>query len=463
MVPLNFWKIGENMTISAVGFISVMMCIYIIIRDLGHFDVLVRKTLELCIITGIFFDIGYVLKIGDFECEYNYLFTGVAFASALLSKQLRRMKKRELVLFVLLIYLFLVVVVMEALEVNFLSCSYSGVTWDQSLRMKSLNTVNASIKQIIFPIIRLFMMGILLITFCRMYDEKLINKFCNKIYKVSKIYAVFILIEILWSNLFGSELRNLIYIVFGKSGSTTLEYRNFFGINAPLGLAREPSNFALSCFIISLILYYIYRTKNERKCKYIMIFYLVLLVASGSVSGFLYLLAFAFLFLCSCSFNARKNIYYVLPILGFAAIFAVKQMYAYRIELLINEFSGFSKGIENLTYNSTINRMYSIYNNIMCFFKVPVFGTGLGTVYSFSCIVTLITNLGIIGTIVFGIFYLGNIIKKFGNKKTGVLVCIFLVIAFSCTGHMGYILYYSHLFYVTVIGNLLLKKGEYKK
>ena len=451
------------MTISAVGFISITICIYIVIKNIGHLDFLTRRTIEICIITGIFLDIGYVLKIGDFECEYNYLFTGVAFFIALLTKQLRMLKKRELILFVLPVYLFAVVAIREISGIEFLSCSYSGVTWDQSLRMKSLNTITASIEQIIMPIIRLLMMGIILIIFCRKYDRERINELCNKIYQASKIYAVFILIEIIWSNLFGSELRNLIYTVFGESGSTTLEYRRFLGINAPLGLAREPSNFALSCFIISLVLYYNYRTKKERRCKGLMCFYLALLVVSGSVSGLLYLLALAFLFLCSSSFNTRRNVYYVLPILGGIGAFAVNHMYSYRIQLLINEFSRFSKGIEDLTFNSTINRMYSIYNNIMCFFKVPILGTGLGTVYSFSCIVTLITNLGIVGTILFVMFYMGNIEKKFGDKKSSILVCLFLVIAFSCTGHMGYILYYSQLFFVTVIGTLLLKKESIKR
>jgi len=139
-------------------------------------------------------------------------------------------------------------------------------------------------------------------------------------------------------------------------------------------------------------------------------------------------------------------------------MYAMNQMFSSRIELLVNELSSFSSGLEDLTFNSTIIRIYSIYNNIMCFLKVPVLGTGLGTVYSFSCIVTLITNFGIVGTILFVIFYIGNIQKKFGDKRAGNLICIFWVVAFSCTGHIGYILYYSQIFFVTVIGTLLLKK-----
>lgn len=451
------------MAFTFVGIIVISVCIISFFILLKNVKKLFNWFFSLTVIATVFFDIGYVCKIGDFIVEYNYLFTLMTFISAILYFLFYKIHSGGHKYFLLLILIIFVNLFLKALlKIEYLSADFNTV-WDNLFIDKKLLTVSVS-KDVLNTIIRFLLFGVIVFAFIQSSSEIEINYITSKVYLCSKIYLAYILAELILLNIFDTNImRETSYKLFGQTEFSFADPRNFLFLKAPIGIAREPSNLALSILYISI--FSLYNFIKTGKGKSVIFLYALIAIIIGSFSAFLHLCTLAFVIFLSLKKKTQRYIIAILPVLALGFVVLILKIDLDRITEFLNYFPYFKEGIGSLPQSSSVIRFFSIYNNFGYFIKYPLFGTGLGTIYSFSPMVTLITNLGIIGSVLFFKFYFDSISSVFNIKKIKVYIILpVLLFSFTFTGHLGYLLYFEKTFVLFIVILLIYKaKREGKK
>ncbi len=446
------------MEISIVGAIVLVYTIGLIIYCAGSMELFAIKCSEMSIILCLFFDIGYVMKVGGFELEYNYYFTFLAFVSILLCRTMtfdRKVRKY----FWLLIYLIIVVAIHSLLGTTFLSSSFRiEGGWEGAFLRGSLDEVQNQIGQVFMPLLRMLIFGIIICFLSQTGKMNSIDNVSRCLYYISMVYLFVLGIEFILINFTGLDFRKLIISLFGNSSSTAMDYRTLMGLKIPLGLSREPSSLAFQCIIIfASNLYFFTKSKKGRM---IIFLYLLVLILSQSMSSVMYLLAAGFLIFHLFQGDNKTIISFFIPIVMFFGVIIAYSLFSGRFELLGKEILNFNNEFGSFTTNSTIIRLFSVYNNITYLIRHPLLGTGLYSIYSFSALITIFTNFGLIGMILYCRFYKECILSMTNRLYMNNKLVIVAILCFLFTGLPGQILYYPQSFYFFTVSFLVLSVKE---
>ncbi len=411
------------------------------------------KFFILSFVYSLIFDVGYIAEISDFVIEYNYLFSIVNFILAFCVLIKKGISKKFLTVFSIFIgYILTITVIPYLLGVGYVSVPHDKV-WDTYFSTKiPLPTVTIT-GTAFFVICRVFIFLVNFYAFTKTFTQAKVIIILKSVYRASVFVIIGAVIEIIISNLIDPFLlRKIAYSFFGHSEATYDVSKSFGAFFSPMLFMREPSSFAFSLFffaINSVAYLWLDRKKKNALLKLNILLLCCLLIISFSMSSLIYLVAIAVLSVYL--FGTKKGIT-IIAVFAVAILIAVNILYSQRIDNIFNWIKRFKYSEpKDLPAVSEVIRFYSIYNNTVLFLKNPLFGCGVSSIYCFSAIITLFSNIGILGVILYC-----NAVKSitdefFKVKKFSWLTLLILFIAFILTGHMSQILYIEKIIYLYII------------
>lgn len=257
--------------------------------------------------------------------------------------------------------------------------------------------------------------------------------------KLILIYGVF---EFISKNLLNLGVVNQINDFVLGAGKYTYSFgdvRN--GLFSLQGTTREPSHFAYTLYFIIVYFYVKHTFFNKLSSlfsdKFCIILSCILLFISGSFSSFYFILCFfcfAFLFANKfISINKIKAKLFEILIIGIFLIFFI-----YILSSIYSDnyyFSRFDSVFRYLSYiivddwwgkvpaESQLIRMISIVEVLIDLSYSPIVGLGCGIQWAHSGFVTLLSNIGFLGVL---LWYL--LLSTFSKKFLSLLVIFLLVV-----------------------------------
>lgn len=456
------------MSVSIFGILTILYVILVPVNGLYFrrkpIEQIYSKLFFVSVLFSLVFDVGYVAQISGFVVEYNYLFSIVNLLFAIPVIARHRINNNFSILFVI----FAVIITFNTLfvfllKIGYVSCPHE-VVWDHYFGSNSSLPVVYVSKSSFFIICRIIIFLVSFYAFALTLTKDRILIFSKIIYKVSIIVIVASFIEIFVSSFIDPYvIRKLAYRIFGHSSSTYDISKHIWKIYSPMLFMREPSTYAHSLFFFGINNIFYLQCKSQPDSglpKLILCAIGVLLLISFSMSALLYFAVLAFLLLYC--FGNKKAIPIAILGIGLIAV-AVELMYSNRINNIFSYILQFGVSEpKDLPVSSELIRLYSIYNNLVLFVKNPLFGCGVGSIYSFSGVVTLFANIGIIGVVLYSAL-INNVTNEiFGVKRFAWLTLLTVFMAFSLTGHMSYILYNERIGYLFILvkGMQLAKESK---
>lgn len=236
------------------------------------------------------------------------------------------------------------------------------------------------------------------------------------------IFVLFCLIyfEFFVSALMGPDILDSISLFLRFD--LNLKWVGPYGVYVVEGWLIEPSE-----IIITFPYFFCLAQKTDSFIKSFLLFAFGVggVLMTGSTTG-LMICGLCFLYMLYNCYKKKEKIHFtlLLVILLLVAIFAV-QLLSSQINKLF-QFLDF----ESNERGSATFRANSIYYAIISFSKAPLFGVGIGTVYCHGMIFQILSNLGIVGTILFIISYM-NLFKGFRVSYFKIGICFLLLTASS--------------------------------
>lgn len=438
-----------SLTIGGVAFlISILV---ILIKNCHSFEKEFQAMFLFSIITGILLDVGYVGKIGEFEILFNYVASVITFVISL-GVIIKHHGDYSMTIWMSLFVLEVITGI--ALTLIF-SKTYQTVTFQDSwdtVFAKSITPSNIGVQfsQLTIMLGRIILFFLNLTAFKLSCNRLWVFKSFNFFYKIGWLIILLSIVELILDNAVSASLfREFIYTIFGKSESTYDIPRQVGGIYVPLLTAREPSKIGIVYFAFALNSIFILERRRYKLTTIVYFFLMVLFLASGgALSSIIYLLALIFS-LIFVSKNKMIAISFCI-ILSIPAGLVVFSLFGSRITDLLTNFSLFSKGIQYLPVNSEIVRMYSIYNNLKLFLHSPILGIGLGIGYSFSGLVTTLTNIGIAGLFIWIGALFSSVLKLKFKRSSLIFGIVVYLFTFSLVNHMGEMTYQDKSFFIFI-------------
>ena len=446
--------------ISIFGVLAIVFILFYIIKNFKNPN-LGKDLYFFSIVALLVLDIGYFVKFGKITIEYNYLFSIINFAFAIYYFGVNR-KKINIIIVIFLLLMFLSVLYPLVFNLKYESVTFND-SWDIYFNSnKTIEKVGFSYFSFgIFARIVIFILCFYV--FCKTLDEEDIKKYSKKLYYISWVIVVISIIEFIITNFINAfTFRKIAFFIFGRSDSTfELQRMSFKGLFAPMAFMREPSSYVrtLFIFVINNLVVLENDSKNKNRIIANISILIILMLFSKSLSGYIYMCGILFIII-----NLIRNKKIKLGAIIFVPviIFLIAFISQDRIIKIIQSFSYFNVEPNKLPQQSEIIRFYSINNNIKLFIKNFIFGCGLGTVYSYSSVVTLITNIGVVGVAVY--LYTLNYISNIAVKKHffSWMTFITIIITGLFTGHMSYITYLETFAYQIILLKWLdcLRKKE---
>ena len=452
--------------ISVLGIFIIAFIIFYIIKNLKD-EKLGKNLYFFSIISLLVLDIGYIAKIGTFAIEYNYLFSivNMFFVIYYFVKNIREINKKDIIV----ILIFFGVIFLSLLYPLIFNMQYHSVSFNDSWDLyfdaeNELGEVGFSFFSLgIFARLVIFILSFYV--FSKNITKEDMKEYSKKLYKISWVVIGISVLEFIITNFINAFVfRKFAFFIFGASDSTYILPRISFGnLYAPMAFMREPSSFVRALFIFALNNLFLFKSDGNKKKKIVImnIIALVLLIAfSKALSGYIYILALLFVVL---NFITNTKIRISVSVLIPIFIICICLILPYRIMKVIESFNYFNMQPNELPRESELIRFYSMSNNLKLFFKNFLIGCGFGTIYSYSSVVTLITNIGGIGISVY--LYTINYISNIAVKKQFFSWITFITLFMTglLIGHMSYITYLETFAYQIIIIKsleLLIKKEK---
>ena len=435
------------MEISILGILLIVFTLLFFVYKFG----LQKKSIEegynsfflFSIVFALLIDVGFIFSTDSFVFEYTYYFSIVCFFLALLVLFKRKMSPyfiTPIVIFVF--YLLTITIVPYLMHTTYMSAEH-GVVWDVYFGPNGEKMAEAGVTfDSFFIIARTFIFLVCFYALTITLKKDNFYGWMKVLYKASWVVIVLSLVEIVISNISSPTLfREIVTDIFGHSKATYPMSKSFKGFYPPMLFSREPSTYVLSLFIFGTnnIAYYFFHSEKRRLSTLVNLLFIVLFsLSSFSMSAVIYLAIMFLIVIYILGINKGW-----LPLLiAVIAIPILLVLFKDRIANLLDTLSYFIySNPSELPESSEIIRLYSIYNNLKYFIQNPLFGTGVGVIYCFSSVVTLIANIGLIGLAMFVL-----IISRFTNKILNSQIVSFFTIfvfigSFTLTGHMSLILY----------------------
>lgn len=387
------------------SFILVLYLSYLSINIKNKEDFFI-KIITLYFIFHIFINIGYFVRINKYLVNYfDVIFIYMVLMSyVFFGNQIKIEKKLLLyiVLFISIVFFGVFLLVFSPPNFKVVS-TYAGFT--EIIKVYPILNF-----QVIKRFLLIVLFSFFIFVFKDLINEKLYKRVIDNLIQFGKLYIYFCLFEFLYITMFNS---NKIYIVlkyiFGDGGQR-IELLVRGGHYTLQGLTREPSHLAIAIFVFAFILLLSNRKEIEK------IFYLILsvflLFMSGSASGFsiIFILIFTFFLVAS---NSKKMFIYGCIAFGLV-IFIIGSVdfsyYLYRIDFVLANKEP---------------RFLTIIDGFQIFLKKPLMGVGIGTTMSYGFVSSALSNIGLIGFLVWGyiMFYKTKLVNL---RHAIILLMVFL-------------------------------------
>ena len=374
--------------------------------------------------TAIFYSFSFKTIMCYELLEFVVLFLSIIFLYR------NGIRKKQIVIF-LLWYIFIIINILsiKLFPSNIASVTYPN-TWS-SLFLDHITYYPMLTKQVLLYAFYLAIIPIIIFGIKNTFNSKEIYYIGEKIFyysaislAISCIQYIFVFFNIL--NLF-YYLRDIIFGSYIYSANIIIR-NNIFSF---YGFCSEPSAMAFAIFCFQFLLL-IYCKSNKTK---IILFCLTSLLGffTGSLSYLIYIFALIVIIILK-NFNiiinfSKKHFKLFFLLIGLVLlIFYIiyqKEYFTYYIERIIRSIKVVLG--EEIGYSSETERLLSIKYTFDTFLSRSIFGVGIGTVYCFSAIFSLLAEIGIVGIIIFNsiiIYFFDN----FKNKKNLIYYIIIFII-----------------------------------
>lgn len=266
---------------------------------------------------------------------------------------------------------------------------------------------------VVFPIVVYY--------FLRKLDFKILENCINYyVYSVAflTIWNIISVIEI--SAINGYNMIHITNYLVGREGGTGSTMG--LGFTRIGGFVGEPSHYAYMAlpafgYVIGKSLNY---NKNNKKWNSLALLFIFGLIISFSTSGFV---SFGLLLFVYSLYNFNKKIFFYLTMFFMLIVIALYLVFGEYIDA----FWQYNMAKINLGEGSFAIRMWSIKHNLMLLLKYPLFGIGIGSGGALGGLVTFLSNIGIIGVIIF--YFCFREISPIFSKS--ILFAIYALIIFN--------------------------------
>lgn len=416
---------------------------------------------------------GYFLMVGGREIGYSDLtlvITSITAIVYLLSEN--RINRNQFLVSLLIIVTVLLGVVHTMISTPNTKIIDYSTGWDAYL-YGYVELSDASITaQTILMLIKflLYLLNSYVVIRFGYADLRQITGICKALIKVHITYA---LVEVATKYILRTnaltEFRN---IFFGLGGSTESSFRTRGSGVAIYGWTREASHLTevMFLFLVMCIL-----TKDIKNQKVWMLFAAVIMAASMSFSTLMYVVCIVLLFIVVYGVKINKRTFAVIflgccAVVGLGYVLVNNEYYMGRLSGFFADSAQILSGVTSFSremVTSSKVRLMGITETLKGFFERPLFGLGLGTAYCNSGIVSLLSNIGLVGT---GLWIYYCVRFGISNRRVSQILAIFfavLILPNVIKGGLGMLYATYNLLFASLVkidfdvgANLFGNKGE---
>lgn len=373
-----------------------------------------KKFVSLFVFTAfceIFYNLGYIFKIGGYEVNLPYISIIITFiwGIILLSKRMITFRGKYLILFYLSMMLGLIWRMISPSEI---------IGINHYVQIDSLATGSSMVKLEVsgysfIILIRTILCSFSLACFAEAFDNNNFRKVLGKYIPIFKFVIIFAVVEFLSNNFIDSNLiRSIVIDIFGRSSGAYVT-PSFRGIFYSICLTCwEPSlaNYALLFCVLAIL--WNMNIKNSKKDIIYVVIAILMMVISMSLTGLLIALMVIALMLSRKNVRdkSKKIIFVTIPviiIIGGYLVLSSSGVLNYITDRLATTWKSIVYMVKNPQSLSIFNafggasetlRFFSMFNNLYVWTRSPFLGIGIGTVSSNSGWISVLANVGIIGT-----------------------------------------------------------------
>ena len=448
------------MAVTIGTFIYLIISFVIFIKNKKDITKLFTAFFIFFIISKLFLNIGYFVKIGTFEFLYDEFLTLILLVLSILILRKHKVSQRSIALGAIF---FVCIASSSLFNVLFhygeIGISYQE-SWDNYFLGRDSFVALGPTTSTILHAIRILLFVIIVQAYMLIFNPKDFMKLLKHVFRVAVVAIPLLLLEYVFKRILISPALNNIYEnVFGVSAGTYTGLGAYLnGVYALNFLYKEQSHLANYFLFVSIILLIGFMLTNKK--RYFIVATLVAFSTLLSRAFTSYLTCgFYLLFMLYLFFKKYRFVRKLIPVLLIAGLVAFiiimkKTSYAERISNSVAIIFHFDP---NYTYEFTSEnvRFYSIMYNLLMFKRHFLFGVGLGTSYSMGGLSSALVSIGIVGFILYWVFL--NSIFKHSLKKS---IPIFPFLAYNLLqffiGGIDY--YYMPPMIIIFVGCYLVNK-----
>ncbi len=444
------------MNFSPAGVITLLVLIPVTYVNRQKAKQFIDSMIIVSVIAGIAVEVGYVVQLFGLSLGFGTFFMMftlvVFFIDTVQKKNLRRWlfdHKRYIIIFtVLYVYIaaslfikqtFFLGGTIKLMSFGFLDSMYMLA---DSIQNKGIN--RWSIKALVMlPVWG----GFTFILTDRVEDHKFINKVRKSVY-ISVIVILLVQCVELYVNyaqIYENGFRDVVIFLFGETRGMWTETLTRFNLLSSYALFNEPSHLA----ILYLILYtcVLFDQRNQKLKLTAVLLSVSSILLSGGTTPFILIMVFVpiiiYTYILKLKFRHR--------VIAVSAIVLLLLLCIPFLNSVFHEVADKFLSYTGLSTYSPNTRMGHVFNASRIFLQNPLFGIGINTYRCGMIMFTLISNLGIIGVVLY-YYYLYDIIKPAYNKIQFLyaLWVIFFWLFFISVPFGGIYAAYFPFFFLTI-------------
>lgn len=369
---------------------------------------------------------GYFVKLAGREIEcLDFLFFISSVFGIITIRQLR-IKSKTFEMGILLLFWIILGGIYNGILPPDVSVITPPATWDAYLYGSASRTPVVIGSTYFLSLIK-FTFFILIMFISNSFGKKEWEKILDIVIAITKIHIVFVAIEIVTKYFMNvgtlSDIRNIIFGLGDFTAESLVARGSGFGI---CGLTREPSHLAQVMFIFLTILIL---SKKIETNKIWVLGAIICNMLSMSFSTVMYMAVLIIVYLISYEVKLGKKFAIAVGLSIFAlilfSVFLENDYYSGRL----NDFFYDAKYVisENRISREQITsskvRIYGIIETLKIFSERPITGVGFNIAFCNSGLVMILSNIGIVGMIIWI-----NLIKSVGAINTGKKLITLLAI-----------------------------------
>ncbi|WP_143155300.1 hypothetical protein [Wenyingzhuangia marina] len=353
--------------------------------------------------------------------------------------------------------------------------AFNTGSWDRYMRGVTNLTTPVFSMQSILMFIRVVIFVAIMLATKDLFNREDFIEMGKRIGFFSKLLLIYGITEFLLSYVLKIDTTNILKLFFGRGVATSNDFGRL------KGLSREPSYYSHALYNAIIILYALskidYENKNIfKKYKVWIIIAFFLGLISSSFAFVLVTVTLLIFFYVVSNIENRKFVFYLKPQAGLISILGLLILmiilpfvdltdFTY-YERILESLNQFSKGVNRTyklgsDYSSEAVRLISGIETFKATLSRPLFGLGIGTAYSVSGIISILSNIGFLGLFI----WYRLISTEFYKTKKKILILILLTpIVF--TGDMYSLYDTSYLLLIPLIAittETLYMKHQLKK